>query len=100
MSKSYLRIEKRTVMIFLILIFTTSAISNFGHGVWWTGVDVGVNHGFPFCFYGYGGGPPLEPDQETPRYFDLSALIGDIVVWYLFSFLLIQAYERSIKDKS
>jgi hypothetical protein len=81
------------VILFLVLIFSTSAISNFGFGVWWTGVDVGVKYGFPFCFYGYGGGLPLDPDQKTPRYFNLPALVGDIIVWYLFSYLLIRVYE-------
>ncbi len=100
MSKGSLRIDKRTAMIFLVLIFTTSAMSNFGRGVWWTGVDVGVNHGFPFSFYGYGGGPPLEPDQETPRYFDLPALVGDIMVWYLFSYLLTRVYDGLSKTRA
>ena len=100
MSKNVLRIEKRTAIIFIVLISTTSIISNFGYGIWWTGVDVGVNYGFPLPFYGYGGGPPLEPDQETPKYFFIPALIGDIIVWYLFSYLLIQIYDNLSKTRA
>lgn len=79
--------------MFLVLMVPTSAISNFGYGIWWTGVDIGVNYGFPFSYYGYGGGPPLEPSQPIPTHFSILSLIGDIIVWYLFSCFIEWIYE-------
>ena len=72
----------------------TSVISNFGFGILWTGFDIGINYGFPFSFYGYGGGPPLRPDQPIPTYFQPISLVADIALWYLISCLIICIYDK------
>ncbi len=77
-----------------MLVIPTSLISNFGYGMWWTGVDIGVNYGFPFNFYGYGGGPPQETEQPVPRYFHPQSLVGNIIFWLLISHISVMVFDR------
>jgi len=88
-------IDWRKILIFAILILATSAIRN----LFIDGADIGANYGFPFNFYGYGGGPPLIQGQPIPYYFSYVALILDIVVWYFFSFLVVFAYDKLRRKK-
>lgn len=94
MSKEFLKPDWRKLILFLILMILTSAIPNFGFGIWWTGADIGRNYGFPFNFYGYGGGPPLSPGEQVPFYFNVSSLVLNILVWYLISCLIIIIYDK------
>ncbi len=84
----------RRISLFIVLMIPTSLIPNFGHDLWWTGVDIGINYGFPFSFYGYGGGPPQEPDQPVPRYFYPLSLMGDMVLWFLVSHASVAIFDR------
>jgi len=84
----------KKIILFLILVILTSVVSNFGFGIWWAGADMGINYGFPFNFYGYGGGPPLSPEQPIPTYFYPIALIGNIIIWYLLSCIIIWVYDK------
>ncbi len=84
----------RKVSLFIVLMIPTSLFPNFGHGLWWTGVDIGINYGFPFSFYGYGGGPPQEPEQPVPRYFDPISLMGDVILWFLVAHVSVMIFDR------
>jgi hypothetical protein len=88
-------IDWRKILIFVILILVTSAIRN----LFIVGADIGANYGFPFNFYGYGGGPPLSPGQAVPSYFDYGALVGNIIVWYIVSFLIVFVYDKVRRKK-
>lgn len=88
-------IDWRKILLAIILIAITSAVPN----LFITGADIGINYGFPFNFYGYGGGPPLEPGQSISSYFNPLLLLGDIIIWYFISFLIVFAYDR-IRRKS
>ena len=101
-NKHWLKPNLKKIIIFLLLIIPTSIIPNFGFGIWWSGADIGVNYGFPFNFYGYGGGPPLRPGQQVPTYgFDFRSfilLLGNIVIWYIVSCLIVWIYYK-VKKK-
>jgi hypothetical protein len=97
--KEFLKPDWKKIILFLISLILTSVISNFGFGIWWSGADIGINYGFPLSFYGYGGGPPLRPDQPIPTYFNFVGLIGDIIFWYVVSYLIIWVYEKMKKKK-
>lgn len=84
----------RKISLFIVLMISTSLFPNFGRGLWWTGVDVGINHGFPLSFYGYGGGPPQEPEQPAPRYYYPLSLMGDMVLWFLVSHASVAIFDR------
>lgn len=68
----------------------TSAIPN----LFLYGADLGINYGFPFNFYGYGGGPALSAGQPIPQYFSILNLVMDIVVWLVVSFLIVFIYGK------
>jgi hypothetical protein len=89
----------RKITLFLILVIFTSVISNFGFGIWWTGADIGINYGFPFNFYGYGGGPPLISGQPIPMYFYPIALVENTIIFYLLSCLIIWVYDKFRKKR-
>ena len=91
--------DLKKITMFLILFAPTSMIPNFGYGVWWTGVDIGINYGFPFNFYGYGGGPPLEPGQPIPRYFSLISIVGNALAWYVISCALAWVFHKAIANR-
>jgi len=78
------------VVLFLILIAITSSIPN----LFIYGVDLGINYGFPFNFYGYGGGPALLEGMPVPQYFNAVNLVMDILVWLIISFLIVFVYSK------
>ncbi len=91
--KEFLKPDWKKIILFLILIIATSVPSN----IFIEGADIGKNHGFPFNFYGYGGGLALLmniPGQQIQSYFDVSPLIANIIIWYLISCLIILVYNK------
>ena len=81
------------LLIFIILISATSIPSN----LLIQGADIGINHGFPMSFYGYGGGPPLMQGQEIPQYFRAESLLINIIFWYTiacFTALVIRRFKK------
>ena len=98
--KEFLKFDWRKVIIFLVFIIPISIIPNFGFGIWWPGADIGTNYGFPFNFYGYGGGPPSPiVTQALNYYFDYWALTFDIVFWYFISYFAVWVYDRVRRER-
>jgi len=93
--KGFLKPEWRNIVIFVFLIIVTSSIPN----LFVEGADIGINYGFPFNFYGYGGGPELLPGQSIPTYLRYEALIEDVVIWYLLSCLIVWVYDKVKKKR-
>lgn len=79
------------IILFIILIVVASVIPNIFMGEC---CDLGINYGFPLNFYGYGGGPGLDPSQPIPQYFHVFNLVGDILVWLIVSFVIALAYTK------
>lgn len=77
-------------ILFFVLIAVTSAMPN----LFMYGFDLGINYGFPFNFYGYGGGPNLTIGQPVPQYFNVLSLVADILVWLIVAFLIFLLYSK------
>ncbi len=77
-------------ILFFVLIAVTSTIPN----LFMYGADLGINYGFPFNFYGYGGGPALTTGQPVPQYFNVLSLVADILVWLIVAFLIVLVYSK------
>lgn len=88
--KQFLKPNWGKIVIFVILILVTSIIPN----LFTYGADIGINYGFPFNFYGCCGGPALLPGQTSPSFFRYYAIIMNIVIWYLFSCLIVWIYGK------
>lgn len=101
-AKQFLKPDWRKIVIFLLLFIPTSIIPNFGFGIWWSGADIGIVYGFPISFYGYGGGPPLRPDQPIPTYefgfINFILLLSNAIIWYTISCVTVWIYDK-VKKK-
>ncbi len=92
--KQFLKPDWRKIVVFVVLFIPTAVIPNFGFGIWWGGADIGISYGFPFNFYGYGGGPELLPGEFIPVYFHYEAIVENIIIWYLLSCLIVWIYDK------
>jgi hypothetical protein len=60
------------------------------------GADIGLNYGFPFNFYGYGGGRPvILYGQPVPQYFSVITLVLDAAIYYLVACAIVAVYHKS-----
>lgn len=73
----------------MILFIALAAATSITPNILTRGADIGLNYGFPFGFYGYGGGPPLMKGMEAPYYVSIPNAILDVAFWYLVSCVLI-----------
>ena len=78
------------ITFFLFLIIVTSIPSN----ILVYGADIGLNYGFPFNFYGYGGGLELLPGEAVRSYLNIQNFVIDILIWYLVVCLIIFIYNK------
>jgi hypothetical protein len=81
-------------VLFIIFIAVTSSVPN----LFLYGADLGINYGFPFNFYGYGGGPALLAGEPVPEYFSALNLVLDVFVWLIVSFVIVFIYSK-VKKK-
>ncbi len=74
--KSFFKPTILKCVVSAILIAVTSYFPN----IIIRGADIGSNYGFPFNFYGHGGGI-----IGILSYFHILPLIVNIIIWYLIS---------------
>ena len=84
------KIDLRKILLAGILISITSSIPN----LFVSGADIGINYGYPFNFYGYGGGPALIIGQAAPSYLSYLSIIEDVIFWYLISFFIVWVFDK------
>ena len=92
-AKNFFKPSIAKIIIFVILMAVTSIPSN----ILISGADIGINHGFPLNFYGYGGGPALQSGQPVPSYFYALNLIIDLRIWYIVSCAIIECCNKKKK---
>jgi hypothetical protein len=83
--KEFLKPTISKIILLIIFLIATSTPAN----VLVYGADIGLNHGFPFNFYGCCGGPPLRVGQTVPSYFHVQNFIIDIIIWYILSCVIV-----------
>lgn len=84
------------MMLFIALAAATGITPN----ILIQGADIGLNYGFPFNFYGYGGGPPLAEGMEVPYYVNIPNALFDAAFWYIVSCGLAWLFRRAAKAAS
>jgi len=91
--KEFLKPDWRKIVLMFIFVMLTSIIKNLGILVRTEIIDY---YGFPFPFYGKAG--LFEPPQPYRTFFDPIALIGNIIILYLLSCLIVWIYKK-VKKK-
>jgi hypothetical protein len=84
------------MLLFIALVAATSIPPN----ILLYGADIGLNYGFPFNFYGYGGGPSLMEGMAVHYYVNIPNALLDVAFWYLVSCGLAALSRRAIKTAS